>query len=195
MDQIDSQRERAQFEAVWKRVTESSENPYAIAGELHGPEPKQTQRAENYTATNHSDNRDETEYLANYLSEEARAAALYQLLAFRVQGGIPAVVCARLQAEAKLFSRKLQTRYFLLTGNCLRLPQVKTPGGTSLDILYALYQSESSGADALAAIAENITNQRISTLFVSMAACKRRRVTALESVIEGLMGSGCCAFR
>ncbi len=85
MDQIDSQRERAQFEAVWKRVTESSENPYAIAGELHGPEPKQTQRAENYAATNHSDNRDETEYLANYLSEEARAAALYQLLAFRVK--------------------------------------------------------------------------------------------------------------
>ncbi len=209
MDNTSSSAERAQFEAVWKRVTERTIDPYALPADILSrtsaqPSHNETESPQSAPVPGYADpggtgpelKKDssgesglynDSLLLKRFITDENHIACRYQALAGRCSGRDKAALFSRLCSESRSFMRKLQANLFILTGELMKLQPIKPPNCSPLQILYDLYRTQSETVKALEDASNHAEQKKVSMLFMSIAAYKRRHVSDLESMIERMI--------
>ena len=142
MDSIDSSAERKKFEAVWKRVTERTHDPYAIPAYLSTdtaaqPSYKDTENTVNASAYGHTgpagrigsgENYSDAEevkplcdalLLKRFITEETHIANRYHALSVRCTRRDISILFFRLYSESRSILRKPQAGMCILTRDLL----------------------------------------------------------------------------
>ena len=168
MDQYDISYANEHFAGVWNRVM-------PVNSDMPG------QNAPQKAETN-----DEAQLRA-FINDEAADCRYYTALACRSASGQARRLFSQLASEENAHMRKLQTSYFILTGDT-HCPPLDCPYIPSfLDALRTRYIGETKGAAEYLAAAERAGQERLSDLYRSLAENEKRHADSIAALIEQMM--------
>lgn len=125
--------------------------------------------------------------LRGFMDGEYSDSMFYKKLASCLSGREAKRFFAGLAADEHCHFKKLQTAYFLMTGDTY-MPENKNVQITSiLTALYTRFKEETEGAEAYAAAAGNTENARLKCLYTAFSADEARHACGIEKLIEGMV--------
>ena len=168
MDQYDISYANEHFADVWNRVVPTS----SAMPEQNAP-PK--------AVTN-----DEAQLRA-FIEDEAADCRYYTALACRSAPGSARRLFSRLAAEENAHMKKLQTAYFILTGDTHCPPLVCPYIPSFLDALRTRYIGERNGAEEYMTAAKTTNLEHLSDLYRSLADDEKCHADCIAALIEQIM--------
>ena len=124
--------------------------------------------------------------LARFIRNASAAGAMYGLLAMKTGGSAAEGVFRRLARQELDTEKRLQTEYFLLTGDTWAAPPVRPSAPSVAGAVRSACLAESDNADALEAAALRRPETRSAGLLGELASRERAHAQALRELL-GLM--------
>lgn len=151
------------FDSVWRRVSADEMPMTTSAGET------------------------EEERLKRFMDDEARDASTYARMASRSSDSRRARLFRQMSSDESRHLRKLQTWYFILTGDTYA-PKPGKPEMTSmLGLMRAQYKGELAGSKEYNDAARATKYERLAELYTENAADEASHAKQLEQMIEEIM--------
>ena len=156
------------FEAVWDRVSAAS-----------SPSPKKK-------APPPAPSKEDASQLRIFLQETSEAENAYRAAAGRTSLRWLKELCEKLRRQKSIQTRRLQSAYFLLTGDTCPLPQKPEAGYPVLELLRGRLLQERSSAAAFHAACKETGDMELSRLYRELAAENTRSGELLRTAISRL---------
>ena len=129
----------------------------------------------------------EVERLQRFMNDEARDANTYARMAQRSSDPRRAQTFRHMSADEKNHLRRLQTWYFILTGDTY-VPQPSKPEVTSmLGLMRSQYKGELEGAREYAEAAKTTKYERLAEIYADNAGDEASHAKNLERMLEDIM--------
>lgn len=122
--------------------------------------------------------------LRSLIEEESYDASFYTLLAIKTRGRPIQRTLLSLKRDGERCLKRLQTEYFLLTGDTLAPRERKPSAPYLLPALRDRWQAEERAAARFAKAAEEASSPSLKALFLTLAEGKTRRAETLRAVLE-----------
>ena len=125
--------------------------------------------------------------LRGFIENERDEAAVYGLLALKTRGSRAEKTLRSIAEEEKRHERRLQSAYFLLTGDTYAPPARHPSAPYLLKTLRERYMGETAGAEAYDRAAAEVPDEGIQATLREIAADERRHGALLRSIIETII--------
>ncbi|MGM9521051.1 MAG: ferritin family protein [Oscillospiraceae bacterium] len=126
-------------------------------------------------------------WLRNFIDGEAADAAMYTLLALKTKGSSAERVLRRIAADERHHEKRLQTEYFMLTGDTW-MPRTRQPSAPYLlAALRERYIEEQKGAENYESAAKKTEEPRLRAMLFELARDERRHALAIRSLVDKFM--------
>ena len=125
--------------------------------------------------------------IGELIDDEEADAAMYTLLAMKTRGSRAEGRLRRLASEERAHGRRLQSEYFMLTGDTWT-PKKRHPSAPYLlRALRERYIGEMQGAANYETLAQQMQDPRLRTMFFELGRDERRHAGVVREIIESLM--------
>jgi rubrerythrin len=129
----------------------------------------------------------EVEILAGFIDDEFSDSRYYKALASKCGNKNIAAIFCRLSREEYIHMRRLQTEYFLLTGDIKKTEPACISVSSIPEALRTRYMGETEGAEAYKKAALYAGNDRRSRLYSELAEDETRHAGEIFKLIEQLI--------
>ena len=161
------------FDAVWNRVSgASAESPAVPAGKKVSPPRKEAE---------------DTARLRLFLEETAAAERAYRAITARTSLRWLQELCGKLRQQETVHKRRLQSAYFLLTGDTCPLREVPGAQAPLLEMLRSRLLCERASAGAYREAARAADSMELSRLFTELAGEEARHGELLHAAVTRLL--------
>lgn len=168
MDHLETAYDREKFDSIWQRVMPNTSEQITPTSQV-------------------GKNSDDESQLRKFIDDESADCNYYAMLAQKCLSRSIKQLFLRLSTEEHCHMKRLQTAYFILTGDSYYPAMVCPLINSIMDSLRARYIGETEGAEAYLKAAGETESEKLACIYRELAEDENRHACSIETLIEMMM--------